>query len=101
MKPSLDPIKIKFVTRVKSLKSTIKVPEGEIHIFEIIDAQTNTYSFCGIEHSQIREETIETDKRPENLSVCKACEDSWKTDNRSPWKAWSRAVIQKEEECQK
>lgn len=106
MKPSHDPIKVKFVTQIKPTtltnifgnKHVEQIPTGEIHIFEIINAEINAFSFCGLKCSQIGEEVKAWDKRPESLAICKKCEETWKTDTRSPWKAWITATTLKEKE---
>ena len=105
MKPSPNPIKIKFVTKIKHERITnmftgretmMPVRTGEVHIFELIDnehvKELKTWAFCGITRSEVEEETKDEDKRPENLPVCKECENGWKNDKRSPWKSWSKAA---------
>jgi hypothetical protein len=105
MKPTIEKIKLKFVTKIKyemianmltGKETMLPVLTGDVHIFELFTDKNGITStvtaFCGKSHAAIGEKTKETDKRPENLSICKQCEQAWKEDPRSPWKAWRKAM---------
>jgi len=103
MKTILEQLKIKIVFAVKHEMQTsmftgravnTEVPTGEIHIFklETVDGFTTTapYSLCERDHTQIGEQTKDSDKRPNGLPMCHACETAWKNHPESPWRKWEK-----------
>lgn len=103
MKGTIEKLKIKLVYEVTYEMQTnmftgravqTKVPAGDVHIFQIVETdgfkQTHAFAFCGKERAQIGEETDESDKRPNNLPMCKACEAKWKDHPDSPWAKWEK-----------
>ena len=100
MKTILEKLKIRLVYKIAREQQInmfsgrtviVKVPTGEIHIFEIKTKDGYTeiepYSFCKKERAQIGEITEDSEKRPQ-LPMCPACEAKWKKHPRSPWRAW-------------
>lgn len=71
------------------------IPEGEQHIFEMKSDGLKPHAFCGKDRGVIGggvENTAEFKDRSADLPLCKKCETRWKSDPRSPWRAWVQGI---------